>query len=268
MKKLGPVDKIKKALDLATENGNSNEGEAYRLVNGITKDDLKKLSRKELGEYFFVFGELYYFTDHPDRAIDMFKKAIKFIDKNKKPECFYYLGGAYYDKDKFKDAVKYLKKALNLIQLKKNINLEIKILDTLSLSYLDLEEYKESLSASKRIINLCKNNPGFNKDELCYGAISNFAICYWKLGNEKKADEYADKVISMKNVPKWVMRSTYCNLGHRALSKNRHKEAQQYYKKALSYSEEKENKGYFKDLIAECDKGLNYMAINFPHNAQ
>ena len=244
---------VQKVYDLMMDGGNENLDKAAKLMNSIKKEDLKKLSKSELGEFFFICGQMAYCKNFPDEAIKMLKAALKLVDETKKAEVLYFIGSSYNDKDNYKLALKYFKKALNIKNLSDKI--KINILAELSLCYRNLDKYGKALRSYYKIIEIFKDSK-LSLNDYYYNAVSSISTCYWKLGEDRKADDYANEILLTKNVPDWVMKSTYCILGHRYLEKKEYKKAKENYKKALNLAEEKTNKDFYKDLIAECNEGL------------
>jgi len=246
---------VQKVYDLMMDGGNENLDKATKLINSIKKEDLRKLSKTELGEFFFLYGKLAYLKDFPDEAIKLLKTSLKLRSKSKKSEVLYYIASSYSDKEKFKLAMKYLNNALNCNNT--SVELKIKILTELCISCENLDEFNKERQYANQIIEIYKNNPNSEFDKYYYClALSNLVTVYWKLQDEKKADEYANKLLSMKKVPQSIRRITYNILGHRFWWKKEHGKAIECYRKALKYAKGKDEVKHDKDLIKNCKEDI------------
>jgi len=247
---------IQKVYDLMIDGGDKNLDKADKLMNSIKNEDLKKLSKTELGEYFFICGQMAYFKDYPDKAIKLLEVVLKIIDGEKKADALLYIGSSYVDKDDFKTAKKYLIDGLNVKDITKLRRL--KILVELSLCCKDLEEYKETINYCSKVIDMYKNDPNLALDYY-YMTLSDLVVCYWKLSKKPKALEYANKILTDGKAPNWIVSSVYMFLGHMSWENDRDfKTAIKNYNEALKYAKSKKDIDHIKRLIKDCKEDEVY----------
>ncbi|MDP8263266.1 MAG: hypothetical protein P9M13_08185 [Candidatus Ancaeobacter aquaticus] len=72
---------VQKVYDLMMDGSDKKLDKVDKLMNSIKKEDLKKLSKSELGEFFFICGQMAYCKNFPDEAIKMLKAALNLAEE-------------------------------------------------------------------------------------------------------------------------------------------------------------------------------------------
>lgn len=218
------------------------------ILESVSKEQAKTLKGECLGLYYLVFGEYCYYANEMKQAIKNLKRSADLLTGNNKGEALSYLGRCYYENNDSKKAIRLLSKALEFIKDKK---IRVETITCLSSSYMDIDDYNQSLKNSLKVIELAEDENGLLK-EIYYSSIVDVYTCHWKLGNLKEADKYIQQLIRTKNVPDWVLKSAYTRLGHRTFEEGKFNEALEYYQEALNKAGDKDNKNDLKEMIEKC----------------
>lgn len=167
------------------------------------KDEIKR--SKSLMET----GRDYFFSGNEERALRFYNEALQIAEKeiskakNKttaqrakklKGSCLYYLAGFYNQQNDFVKALEYYRSALTIGRETQDTLLQIRILGTTGMIYLDLSEKDKALKdleESERLARILNHRANL---AVLYG---NIGLVYRALGDNEKAIEYYNKAMKI-----------------------------------------------------------------------
>lgn len=251
MKNYKLVQQIKRLKDLLCEDP---EKALDRLKELPDINNVKEVDDEDRYEITMILGDANYYNYRFKHAINYFEKALKNSACKDKFTCYYRLGDCYFEIDGYKTSVDFYKRALS----KDNIDKKIlgQIYHGLVMDYINMHNFRSAISYANKMIRLYKNFKTELQQELYQSAFSLIATCYWKMGDNKKSEEYFQKTIALPNISSWILAHTYANKAHRLFENKKWEEAIENYKQAISITDSEENKKNWQRYVKLCEKEL------------
>ncbi len=243
---------IMKKIEEIKEYGYKHDSKkVMELFNSLNVNDIPPEGKYEL---LMLVADVLYYDDNCDRAIKCYKRIIELdLPGTDRAKCYHHIGFCYLDKENYEEAIRYLKSALKYTNDRNQFD---HIYTSLGLAYKDGGYYREAIEIYEKQIELLSPTMNQNEKEDIEYAYHSIAICYWKLEQEEKADEYFNKLINMPNPSKKNLGRAHGILGHRFYEKEKWDEALKNYKIAKKYAKSKEDKVHWQKYIDYCKEQM------------
>lgn len=228
-----------------------------KALNMLRKIKVNKSDKKNTYIQYLLMAKAFYYNAKYSKAIKYYEKILNknYCDSKDLVDIYLNLGDCYFEKDRFREAIKIYQKVLKL-EASLGLTDSAKIYDSLALNYLNIKKYKDAIFYYEKITNLLNFSDDEFKNYLYCGAISRLLTCYWKLGDDKKAEEYFDKVLKLRNVSTSILASTYANNGHRLFEKKNWSAALRNYVLAMDNYETEESKDFLQTYVDVCRRNI------------
>lgn len=226
--------------------------EAMRILRRIR---IRDIDLEDFYEFTVLVADMLYYDSQFDRAIGFYKKALGISVKNKnEAKCYYRIGCSYYEKGIYSKAIKNLEKALKVTSDKKAIQ---KIYLWLALAYKDSRSFNNAIKILKKLINLFKEQKdSIEMREGLANAYVDMSICYWRLHDHARSEDYFNRVVNMSKVNLHILAWAYAIKAHRLFEDQNWKEAAEYYEKAIGITDSEENKRDWQENLDYCEEML------------
>lgn len=242
------IDKLYKIEEIAAVSLN----EVAKLAEEI---ELKKdeLDVEDLYNMYITIADAYYYRDHSDEAMDIYTRALKVPAKGKdEARCYCHIAGSFEDKGDYNLAIENCNKVLSMGE--RNIDKATlgKTYDTLARAFSGMEKYKEAIRYYQKVSNVFAIPKTTFEKEMYEHAICNIATYYWKVGDNRRSEEYFQKVVDLPDITPSILASAYAIKAHRLYEKRKWAEALECYKKAIALTDNRENKMYWQKYADLC----------------
>lgn len=247
------ITQIKKKFDEIKDHMDNNLDQSLSELETI---DPKSLPADLKYEYYYLAGDIHYARDDSDDAIICYNLALKntYLNNEERARIFGNLASLYFDKELYKDAISYGDEA---IRLSKSKDIVSKVLTISGLAYQNLNNLKEAIRQFLEILKIYNESRTDNwSRNLIDNAYSSLAMNYWKNNDDELSEYYCNKVFSLNDADQRALLRAFLCKAHRLYEKRKWKDALEYYNKAISLMDNKEEKQNYQKHINDCKEKL------------